>query len=607
MSALKVSDIGILKRLLRMARAFWPHVGATFAIDLLAAPVALLAPVPLMLAVDSVINGKPLPPLLQAVVPDSIEQSNTSLIWLVAVMVVLIALLGQAQKLGLWLLQTYTGEKLSLDFRARLLRHAQRLSLAYHDTRGTSDAIYRIQYDAPAIQWVVVHGITPFFTAGLTLVGMVLITAQLDWQLALVALTISPILLLLTQVFRKRLRTQWRDVKELETSALSVIQEILGALRVVKAFGQEEREHNRFLRRANASLAAHIRVIFSESAFTLGIGITIAVGTAIVLYLGVTHVQAGLLSLGQLLLVMSYLAQLYGPLETLGQQVARLQGGLASAERAFALLDERSDVPEKPNAQALQRAKGAVQFEGVCFAYDPAQPVLQDVSFSIPAGSRVGIAGKTGAGKTTLINMLTRFYDPSSGRILLDDVDLRDYRLADLRDQYAIVLQDPVLFSTSIGENIAYARPGATHEQVIAAAKAADAHDFIRSLPDGYDTLVGERGMRLSGGQRQRIALARAFLKDAPILILDEPTSAVDVKTEAAIMATMNKLMRGRTTFMIAHRLSTLEQCDVLLFLEGGRLLRSMTGLTQVTTRTVLEEQYGASAGDLTQVAGSAR
>ena len=254
-------------------------------------------------------------------------------------------------------------------------------------------------------------------------------------------------------------------------------------------------------------------------------------------------------------------------------QIGKMQSCMSSAERAFTLLDESPDVPERPESQVIVRAKGGMELRGVSFSYEPGSPVLRDVSFRVQQGTRVGIMGTTGAGKTTLISLLTRFYDPTGGQVLLDGVDLRDYRLADLRNQFAIVLQEPVLFSNSIAENIAYARPNASEEEIVAAAKAANAHDFISALPDGYQTLVGQRGARLSGGERQRISLARAFLKDAPILVLDEPTSSVDVTTEEGIMEAMEKLMHGRTTFIIAHRLSTLDGCDMRLHLEMGVLV----------------------------------
>jgi ATP-binding cassette, subfamily B, bacterial len=273
-------------------------------------------------------------------------------------------------------------------------------------------------------------------------------------------------------------------------------------------------------------------------------------------------------------MVMTYLSQLYGPLETISQKIGDVQSSLASAERAFELLDETPDVEEKPHARRLGRARGAVEFRDVSFTYGGEVSVLRDISFDITAGTRLGIVGRTGAGKTTLVNLITRFFDPTSGAILLDGVDLRDYKLADLRNQFGIVLQEPVLFSTSVAENIAYARPSARRRDVIAAARAANAHDFVLELEDGYETVVGERGMSLSGGERQRIALARAFLKDAPILILDEPTSSVDTQTEAAIMEAIERLMAGRTSLMIAHRLSTLDICDARFEIEFGRLVR---------------------------------
>jgi ATP-binding cassette subfamily B protein len=302
------------------------------------------------------------------------------------------------------------------------------------------------------------------------------------------------------------------------------------------------------------------------------VGLTIAIGTATVLWLGVRHVQANSLTLGNLLLVMAYLGQLFAPLKIIGRKVGSLQGHLASVERAFLLLDEMPEVVERRDAKPLSCALGAITFRNVSFRYQDDRPVLHDVGFDVPSGTRVGLVGRTGAGKTTLVSLLARLHDVTSGQILLDGVDVRDYKLDDLRNQFSFVLQEPVLFSTDIAENIGYARPGASQEEIVRAARLANAHDFIASLPDGYHTLVGERGMRLSGGERQRIALARAFLKDAPILILDEPTSSVDLRTESAIMEAMERLMHGRTTFMIAHRLSTLKDCDLLVVIERGRV-----------------------------------
>ena len=571
-------DVVLYRRLLQETRPYGFHLAGLFGLGLLASPVALLTPVPLKIAVDSVLGGHPLPVFLQPFFPESAAQSPTAILLFAIGLLVAVAALGQFQGLASTLLQAYIGERLVLDFRARLVNQVQRLSVSYHDSRGTADSLYRIQHDVPAIQNLV-DGVIPSVSAAITLAMMIAVTVLLDWQLALVALAISPPLFFLSGVYRPRMRSQWRHAKKLESSALAAVQETLGALRLVKAFRQEERETDRFLRRSREGMAARLGLALLQGRYGLYVGLTMALGTAAVLLIGVRHVRTGALTLGQLLLVMGYLAQLYQPLKTISRKAASLQSYLASAERAFALLDERPDVPERLHARPLVRAAGAVEFQHVSFAYNSDRRVLHDVSFAVPAGARVAIVGTTGAGKTTLVGLLTRFYDPTAGAILLDGMDLRDYRLADLRDQFAIVLQEPVLFSTSIGENIAYGRPGASDLDIVRAAKAAGAYDFIASLPHGYATPVGERGIQLSGGERQRVALARAFLKDAPLLILDEPTSSVDVKTEAVILEAMDRLMQGRTAFLITHRLSALATCDARLQLEQGRLVETAATL----------------------------
>jgi ATP-binding cassette, subfamily B, bacterial len=568
----KYSSLELYRRLFLEVRPYRLHIGTILLVTLLSPPLSLLIPLPLKIAVDSVIGSHPIPAFLQPVIPQAIIGSPDNMLTFVIVLMMLVALLGGLQRVASTLLRTYTGEKLTLAFRNKLFRHVQRLSVSYHDTRGTTDSTYRIQYDAPAIQWIAVDGFIPFVSAGLTLAGMIYIIIQLDWQLAAVAIAISPVLYLGARTFNSRLRNHWGDIMHFESSAFSVVQEALSALRVVKAFGQEEREQQRFVRHSSESFSARVRAAWSEGAFDLVIGITTAAGTAAVLFLGIRHVQSGTLTLGELMMVMSYLAQLFGPLASLSEMTARAQRSLASAERAFALLDEAHDVVENKNGVPISRASGAVTLQDVCFAYNGEYPVLSDISFAIKPGTQVGIMGMTGGGKSTLVSLLTRFHDPTKGQILLDGVNLRDYKLADLRNQFGIVLQESILFSTSIGENIAYARPGALQHEIVDAAKAANAHDFITRLPDGYGTLVGERGMQLSGGQRQRIALARAFLKNAPILILDEPTSSIDIKTEREIIEVMERLSIGRTVFIIAHRLSTLKHCDLLLGIEHGRV-----------------------------------
>jgi ATP-binding cassette subfamily B protein len=549
---------------------YWPHILGILLLQLLATPLALLGPLPLKIAVDTVIGSHPLPGWLRVLVPGSLAASPGALLLLAASILLLTALVSSLQDLASELLETYAGRRLALDFRATLFRHVQRLSLSYHDMRGTADSTYRIQYDAPSIQKIVVDGVIPLVGAAVSLLAMIYVTARLDWTLALVALSISPILFVLNRRFAPQLRRSWKEIKKLDSSAMGIVQEVLSSVRLVKAFGREDREQKRFVDQSDLRLRRELRVAALQGGFDISVGVVMAAGTAAALLIGVRQVRAGQLSLGNLLLVLSYLQQIYKPLKTLSKQTADLQSSLVSAERAFSLLDELPEVAERRDAQRIARASGTILFLDVSFAYDPEHVVLHRVSFAVPAGTRVGIRGSTGAGKTTLVGLLMRFYDPSDGMITLDGVDLREYSLADLRRQCATVMQDTVLFSTTIAENIAYGRTGATYDEIVEAARLANAYDFITALPDGFETLVGERGMRLSGGERQRISLARAFLMDAPILILDEPTSAVDVKTEAGIMEAMQRLMQGRTTFMIAHRLDTLNVCDMQIELDKG-------------------------------------
>ncbi len=590
MATTRYGDLHLYKRLLGQARPYWPHIVGIFLLRLLSSPLGLLGPLPLKIAVDSAIGDHPLPRFLEPLLPAGVAHSPTAALTLAIAILVGLALVRQIHGLASSLLYTFTGEKLVLDFRARLFGHVQRLSVAYHDMSGTTDSVYRIQYDAAAIQYVSLDGIIPFVTSGFTLAAMLYVAIRIDWQLALVALAVSPGLYFVSQASRRLWRAQSREIKTMESSAMAVVQEVLSAMRVVKAFGREDHEQRRYVRHSTEGMRARIRLGWAEGRFSLAIGLITAVGTAAVLWVGVWHVRRGALTLGSLLLLMSYLGGLYEPLRTIGKKASSLQGYLASAERALAILDHAPDVVDRPDARPLRRTSGAVTFRKVCFAYEAGHPILHDISFDVPPGTRVGIAGRTGAGKTTLLSLLTRFYDPISGQILLDAVDQRDYKLADLRNQFAIVLQEPVLFSTSIRENIAYARPEATEDEIVKAAKLANAHDFIIGLPDGYETRVGERGMRLSGGERQRISLARAFLKDAPILLLDEPTSSVDLKTECAILEAMERLMRGRTTFIVAHRLSTLGNCNFRLELENGCLVNPpcAMGATSGVPPTVL-------------------
>ena len=566
------SDRSIYRRLLIEVKPYWLAMAGYFLLGLLEVPLALLLPLPIKIEVDSVLGSHPLPPFLTTLIPFGSERSTTFLLIFPAVLLITIALLTQLQALTTMVLYTYIGEKLVLRFRSKLFLHMERLSLSYHDRRSSSESVYRLQNDASALSSVVLDGLVPFTTATLTIMAILYVTARIDWQLVLIAIGVSLVLVWATYWYAGRLRESWHRAKEMDSSAMSLVQEVLGSLRVVKAFGGEAREQSRFVLQSGKGAWLRIAVSYRAGIFKLIVGLTIALGMALTLFVGGLHVRSNRITIGDLVLVMAYLAQLYTPVSMTTNKIGALQTALAGIERAFFVLGEPAEVVERPHARPLARAEGSVILRHVSFGHCDDRPVLKDVSFEVPAGSSVGIVGKTGAGKTTLVNLLSRFYDPTDGHVLLDGVDIREYKLADLRNQFGLVPQDPVLFSRSIADNIAYASPDAGENDIIEAAKAANAHAFIMRLPEDYQTVIGERGATLSGGERQRVALARAFLKNAPILILDEPTSSIDLKTEASIMEATQRLIRGRTAFIIAHRTSTLENCDILLTIEHGKV-----------------------------------
>jgi ATP-binding cassette subfamily B protein len=570
--ALESTKKQVWKRLGGLAKPLWLQLTGIIVLSLLATPLALLSPLPLQIAVDSVLSNLPLPSWLGSFLPTALCSTKSGELLIAAGLLLGTALVGSLQSLASWMLQTYTGEKLVHDFRSQLLWHVQRLSLAFHDCRGPNDTTYRIQYDAPAVQYILIQGLIPLITSAFGFVAMLWVTAVLNWQLAIVSLLLSPLLFLLARHSSKKVRAGYEEVKQLDSSAMLVMHEALSGVRSVKAFVQEGYEDELFRRKSRLRMLEQIRLASIQAGFHVLIGLTIAAGTAIALFIGVSQVMQGRISVGELLVIMAYMAQLYEPLRTMSTKIPELQASLASAERAFYLLEESPENADSGAPLSAQRIRGEVEFRHVSFQYTAGRKVLDNISFKTPPGSCVGIVGSSGSGKSTLVNLLTRFYEPMFGQVLLDGTDLRNWRLSDLRRQFAIVLQEPMLFSTTVAGNIAYARPNASRSEIREAGKLANADEFIMRLPKGYDTAIGEGGARLSGGECQRLAIARAFLSDAPLVILDEPTSAVDIKAESIIMDAVEKLMRGRTTFLIAHRLSTLEKCDIVLVLREGRL-----------------------------------
>jgi ABC-type multidrug transport system fused ATPase/permease subunit len=469
----------------------------------------------------------------------------------------------------------------------------QRLSLTFHDERQTGALMSQINTQAASVGNIVMV-VPPIAEALLTLVGMLVIATLIDWQLALLSLLVIPCLYWSFGLYGRRIVPRLQKVQNLEWRSLSIVHESMSMLRVIVTFGREDYEHRRFREQGQTAVDERVKLTVSQSLYTLGVQTTTAAGISLVLGLGAWHVIEGKISLGELIVLMTYIASVYQPLEQLSMTVGTVHDQLVQFNASLALLDTEPEVTEKPDAVSLGRAEGRITAQGVNFTYPGRNATLSDISFHARPGERVAIVGHTGAGKSTLMSLLIRFYDPSGGRIEVDGVDIRDARLRSLREQISVVLQDPLLFSGTIGENIRYGRLDATQEEVEAAARAANAHDFIAALPEGYETELGEGGSHISGGERQRISVARAFLKDAPILILDEPTSSIDSRTEGVILDSLDDLMEGRTSFIVAHRLSTVRHADQILVLSQGRVVERGTHEDLLRTGTVYRQLHEA-------------
>lgn len=478
--------------------------------------------------------------------------------------------------LGVWNNMTTIaiGQALVNDLRSQLYAHLQRLSLAFHARRSAGDLIYRVTTDTYAIQAVAMNGLFPILASALLLGGMFAVMLRMDWVLTLVALAICPLLLAGILVMNRRMTDMATDAREKESAVYELVQRNLVAIRVVQAFSKEEEEHRRFVAGSRASLRSALRLYTVQTAYGAGTGIAVAIGTATVLWVGTHHVWQGTLSVGEMVVFVSYLASLYAPINQIVQTYAMVRSAQAGVRRVFDILDQPNSLPDGPEPLPAP-VRGEVRWKDVHFEYEPDRPILRGVNLTARAGEMIAIVGATGAGKSTMVSLVPRFHDVARGAVEVDGHDVRRLRLADLRRHVSMVLQPPIVFPVSVHENIAYGRPGATRTEVEQAARLAQADDFIRRLARGYDTVIGEQGATLSEGERQRLTIARAILRDAPILILDEPTSSVDATTEAAIMRALEQLTRGRTTFVIAHRLSTVRRADRVVVLRDGRIAES--------------------------------
>jgi ATP-binding cassette subfamily B protein/subfamily B ATP-binding cassette protein MsbA len=491
-------------------------------------------------------------------------------------MVVLQLLTGWLNMIAI-MIYVRIGYKGLLRLRTELYAYLHALPLKFHDQRRSADSSFRVAYDSQSVQ-TFYSRMTFIFQTAVTLASTFTAMCFLDWQLTLLSLLVIPFMVATFRIFAKRIRNESTLIAERESALLTAAQEGLSSVRMVQAFGREEHEVQQFRTSASQSLEANVRLQGTSMKSSLLVSVLMALATAAMYWLGSQHVLEGHLTLPSLIAISTYLITLYQPLEALTQVGWALEGAAAGAQRCFEVLDKEDDVPDAPGAETLTTTQGAIIFENVAFSYNDSRPILSGVNARIDPGQTVAFVGGTGAGKTTLLSLVPRFYDPTGGRVLIDGKDLRSVTKKSLRNQISIVLQDTLLFSTTIRENIAYGRPDATEAEIIEAAKRAQAHEFIMQIPEGYKSQVGERGGHLSVGQRQRIGIARAFLKNAPILLLDEPTSALDPTTEAAIMETIKELMRGRTTLIITHRIATVHDMEKIVVLKEGRVVESGTG-----------------------------
>ena len=559
--------MSIYRRVLRYYQPFWGKTIIGLFLSLVGIGLNLLKPWPFKIIVDDFLRPT----------PDARGDWRTWLPLLCLALVVIQFVWGIINWITNYLFVKIGLEAL-LKLRTDLYSHLQRLSLKFHDARRSADSSFRVAYDSQSIQTIYNKGFTNIFASIIALIGTFIVMLRLDWVLTLLSLAIVPLIVGAIYFFARRIRSESTSIQEQESAVLAQAQEGLSSIRMVHAFGREDFEVMQFHQRAQQSLQANLRLTLTNVNSALVISTLMVIGTAAMYYVGTLHVLTGTLSLGSLLVFSAYLLMLYQPLESLTYTAWAMEGATAGAKRCFEVLDSQDDVRDSPNAVDISSAKGAIKFRSVNFGYAESRIVLRDLNLSIAPNQIVGLVGGTGAGKSTLLSLVPRFYDPTTGSVMLDGRDVREITKKSLRAQIAIVLQDTLLFSTTVRENIAYGRPDATEEEIIEAARRAQADEFIRQMPQGYDNLVGERGGHLSVGQRQRIGIARAFLKNAPILLLDEPTSALDPSTEAAIMETIKELMRGRTTLIATHRLATIHNLDQIIVLEHGRIIEQGRG-----------------------------
>ncbi|MEW5812230.1 MAG: ABC transporter ATP-binding protein [Actinomycetota bacterium] len=567
-----------MRLILDLLRPYRLSVLGIFAVLCVQIAMGLAAPWPLKVVLDSVVGDHPLPPWLHGLLQPVLGgESRMHIAGLAALMVILIAVIAAIATYAANYLTETVGQRVGNDLRTRAYHHLQQLSLSYFDTHRVGPILSTLTDDVDTIQDFASASTLGIATDLLTIAGMLGLMLWLQWDFTLVALAVAPLLLLFVSRIRKAVKAATHEVRKRESDIVAVAEEGLQSIRVVKAFDRETLQEQQLAIAGQQAVDAALNARRVKSVVSPIVAVVVAACTALVLWRGSALILAGAMTAGTLTVFISYLASFFKPVQDLAKLTNTIAMAAVGVERVAALLDAETDIEEKPDAVTAGKIKGAIRFDKVAFSYDGEKPVLRDVTFEVAPGQLVGIVGHTGSGKSSLVSLIPRFYDPGMGSVQIDDVDLRDYKLHELRQQIGYVLQDTVLFRGTVRDNIAFGRPEATHEEIVEAAKLANAHEFISDMPQGYDSAVGERGMTLSGGQRQRIGIARALIRDSPILILDEPTAALDAQSEHLVMSALQRLMSDRTVLTIAHRLSTIRDADKIVVLEEGRVVEEGT------------------------------